>query len=266
MNSDSRHKLGKVFSYVKPYRGYFIAGLLAMSVSNTLFMAFPYMAGKMLDAAAGQLGDFPLATIGQIGLAMGAIFLLQSIFTFFNVSLLARVSERGMADLRQDVFTRLLALDLAFYDERRTGELISRITADAGTLYSLFSTTLAEFIRQVLILTAGLVALLVLSPRLTVFMLATFPLLMGLAILFGRLIRAKSKETQDKLAETNVIVEETLQAIQTVKAFTGEMWEQQRYRRSMVDQVRLALKTARYRGAFIGLSFILLFSGIRRFQ
>ena len=233
-----------------------------MSVSNTLFMAFPYLAGKMLDAAAGQLRDFPLASIAEIGLAMVAVFLIQSAFTFLNVTLLAQVSERGMADLRQEVFAKLLSLDLTFYDRRRTGELISRITADAGTLYDLFSTTLAEFIRQVLILAAGMAALLVLSPQLTVFMLATFPLLVLLAILFGRLIRTKSKETQDKLAETNVVVAETLQAIQTVKAFTGEFWEQARYQKSMADQVRLALKTALYRGGFIGLSFILLFSGI----
>ena len=225
-------------------------------------MAFPYLAGKMLDVASGQLGDFPLTSIAEIGVAMLVVFLAQSIFAFFRVLLLAQVSERGMADLRKEVFSRLLSLNLTFYDTRRTGELISRITADASTLYDLFSITLAEFLRQILILIAGMVALFILSPQLTVFMLATFPFLVVLAIVFGRLIRTKSKETQDKLATTNVIVEETLQAIQTVKAFTSELWEQQRYRQSMADQVQLALKTAWYRGGFIGLSFFLLFGGI----
>ena len=233
-----------------------------MSVSNTLFMAFPFMAGKMLDAASGQLEDFPLKTIPEIGMAMVGIFLVQSVFAFLRALLMAQVSERGMADLRKEVFAKLLSLNLSFYDKRRTGELISRITADASTLHDLFSITLAEFIRQFLILLAGMVALLILSPQLTVFMLATFPFLVILAILFGRLIRKKSKETQDKLAETNVIVEETLQAIQTVKAFTSEFWEQSRYQKSMLAQVRLALRTAIYRGGFIATSFALLFGGI----
>jgi ABC transporter fused permease/ATP-binding protein len=262
LNKENRQKLRKIFSYVRPYRGYFIAGLVAMSVSNTLFMTFPYLSGKMLDAASGQLGDFPLTSIAQIGLAMVVLFLLQSVFAFCRVMLLAQVSERGMADLRQEVFSKLLSLNLTFYDTRRTGELISRITADASTLYDLFSITLAEFIRQILVLVAGMVALFILSPQLTVFMLATFPFLVVLAILFGRLIRTKSKETQDKLAETNVIVEEALQTIQTVKAFTSELWEQSRYRQSMLAQVRLALKTAWYRGSFIALSLVLLFGGI----
>ena len=106
-------------------------------------MAFPYLAGKMLDVASGQLGDFPLTSIAEIGVAMLVVFLAQSIFAFFRVLLLAQVSERGMADLRKEVSSRLLSLNLTFYDTRRTGELISRITADASTLYDLFSITLA---------------------------------------------------------------------------------------------------------------------------
>ena len=143
LNKESRQTLRKIFSYVGPYKGYFIAGLMALSISNTLFMAFPYLAGKMLDVASGQLGDFPLTSIAEIGVAMLVVFLAQSIFAFFRVLLLAQVSERGMADLRKEVFSRLLSLNLTFYDTRRTGELISRITADASTLYDLFSITLA---------------------------------------------------------------------------------------------------------------------------
>lgn len=261
-NKESRAKLRKIFSYVRPYRGYFIMGLVAMTISNTLFMSFPYLSGKMLDAATGDLADFPLTSIGQIGIAMLAIFVVQAIFAYSRVLLLAQVSERGMADLRKEVFSRLLSLNMTFYDKRRTGELISRITADAGTLYDLFSITLAEFIRQILVLLVGVGALLILSPQLTIFMLATFPFLVILAIVFGRLIRNKSKETQDRLAETNVIVEETLQAIQTVKAFTSELFEILRYRKSMASQVNTALKAATYRGAFISLSFLLLLGGI----
>ena len=262
LNKESRQRLRRIFSYVKPYRAYFIFGMLFMGLSTGSLMLFPYLAGKMLDVAQGQGGDFPLTTVSEVGLALIGVFVLQAMFAFSRSMLMAQVSERSMADLRKDVFGKMIALPLTFYDKRRTGELISRITSDASTLYDLFSVNLAELIRQVIVLLFGVTALLVLSPQLTGFMLATFPILVVLALVFGRFIRKRSKETQDKLAETNVIVEETLQAIHTVKSFTSEIWELMRYRKAMDGQVSLAIKTAWYRSGFISLSPLMLFLGI----
>ena len=262
LNKESRDKLKRIFGYIKPYRGYFVVGLIAMAISNTLFMVFPYLAGKILDAASGELEDFPLTSITQIGLAMILVFVAQGVFSFLRVIMLARVSEPAMADLRKEIFSKLISLPFTFFDKRRTGELISRITADAGTLYDMFSINLTELIRQVLVLVAGIGALLVLSPQLTIFMLATFPFAVVVAIVFGRIIRNKSKETQDRLADTNVIVEEGLQTIEAIKAFTGELFEKARYQKSMREQVRVAIQAAWARGGFISLSFLVLFGGI----
>jgi ABC-type multidrug transport system fused ATPase/permease subunit len=151
---------------------------------------------------------------------------------------------------------------MTFFDQRRTGELISRITADVSMLQDTFSVTLAELFRQIVTLIAGVIFLMVTTPKLTLFMLATFPVLVIIAMVFGRFIRRLSKTTQDELAGANVIVEETLQSISTVKSFVGEAYESNRYQSGLNRVVTVALKAAKYRGAFISFIIFALFGGI----
>lgn len=139
---------------------------------------------------------------------------------------------------------------------------MSRITSDVSTLQDTFTFTLAELLRQSLTLILGGVIIFYLAPTLTAFMLLTFPVLVVLALLFGRYIRKLSKKTQDKLAEANVVVEESLQSIQVVKAFTNELFEIIRYSKSLGEVVTVAVRTAKYRGLFISFSIFALFGGI----
>jgi ABC-type multidrug transport system fused ATPase/permease subunit len=140
--------------------------------------------------------------------------------------------------------------------------LISRITSDVSLLQDTFSVTLAELFRQFITLIAGTAFLIYTTPKLTLFMLATFPVLVVIAMVFGKFIRKLSKATQDELAAANVIVEETLQSIMTVKSFTGEEYEASRYGKGLNRVVSVALKTARFRGAFISFIIFALFGGI----
>jgi ABC-type multidrug transport system fused ATPase/permease subunit len=109
---------------------------------------------------------------------------------------------------------------MTFFDSRRLGEIMSRITSDVSTLQDTFSFILAEFLRQVITLLFGVGILFYLAPTLTGFMLITIPVLVITALVFGRFIRKLSKKTQDKLAEANVVVEESFETISMVKAFT----------------------------------------------
>jgi ATP-binding cassette, subfamily B, bacterial len=151
---------------------------------------------------------------------------------------------------------------MTFFDSRRVGELMSRMTADVGTLQESFSFTLAELLRQFLSLTFGIIIIFFLAPTLTGFMLLTFPILVVTALIFGKYIRKLSKKTQDKLANANVVVEESLQSISVVKAFTNEIFEINRYTNSLKEVVDVAVKSAKYRGLFISFIIFVLFGGI----
>ncbi|MEQ8242237.1 ABC transporter transmembrane domain-containing protein [Fulvivirga sp.] len=260
LNKSNFKKLLGVFQYITPYKTTFIFGMICLIFSSTTLLVFPYLAGKLMDVASGK--PWIVNSITQITLGLIGVLFFQSIFSFFRVYLFAQVSERSMADVRKAVFSQMVMLPTTFFDSRRIGELISRITSDVSMLQDTFSTTLAELFRQIATLIIGVGIIFYIAPKLTLFMLATFPVLVLSALVFGKSIRKLSKATQDKLAEANTVVEETLQAINVVKAFTNEIFEKKRYAKSLDEVVNIALKTATYRGAFISFVIFALFGGI----
>ena len=260
LNKQNLDKLGGIFNFMMPYKGAFFTGMVFLLFSSLLLLTFPFVAGKLIDTASGE--EWIVTEINHIALILLGILFIQSAFSFFRVWFFAKVSERSMRDIRLALYGRLVNLPMTFFDNRRTGELISRITSDVSLLQDTFSVTLAELFRQLITLLAGTVFLLITTPKLTLFMLATFPVLVIIAMVFGRFIRKLSKATQDELAAANVIVEETLQSIMTVKSFTGEQYEANRYGKNLNRVVAVALRTAGYRGAFISFIIFVLFGGI----
>ncbi len=260
LNKQNLGKLSGVFRFVLPYKWTFFIGLVFLLLSSLTLLTFPFVAGKLIDTASGD--TWLVNDINSIAFILLGILLIQSIFSFFRVWLFAKVSERSMRDIRIALYSQLVQLPMTFFDKRRTGELISRITADVSMLQDTFSTTLAELFRQIITLLAGVVFLMVTTPKLTLFMLATFPILVIIAMVFGKFIRRLSKHAQDELAAANVIVEETLQSIITVKSFVGEDYESKRYQSGLNRVVKVALKAAGFRGAFISFIIFALFGGI----
>jgi ATP-binding cassette, subfamily B, bacterial len=250
-----------IFRFVAPYRWIFIAGLGALTFSSLTALSFPFLAGKLLDIAQGK-SNFVLTSINQIAIALIVVLIFQSIFSFSRVYTFSIVSERSLADLRHAVYQKIIWLPQTFFDSRRVGELISRITSDVSTLQDAFAFMLAELLRQILTLIIGTIVIFVLTPKLTLFMLLTFPVLVLAALFFGKFIRKLSRKTQDQLATANVVVEETLQSIAVVKSFTNEALEVLRYRKSLKEVVDTALHAAKYRGLFISFTILTLFGGI----
>ncbi|GAA5041738.1 multidrug ABC transporter ATP-binding protein [Marivirga lumbricoides] len=261
LNKENIKKLTGIFSFIKPYKGYFIIGLFFLLISSTTLLGFPYVAGKLVDVAQGNAEGI-FSDINRVAIILIAILAVQSIFSFFRVYLFAQVSERAMADMRTGLYSKLMELPMTFYDKKRVGEIVSRITTDIALLQDTFSVTLAEFIRQVATLIIGAFIIFYTTPELSLFMLGTFPILVIAAMVFGRFIRKLSKKTQDELASANVVVEETLQSINVVKAFTSEFIEVVRYKKSMAKVVKVALKSASFRGAFISFIIFAMFGGI----
>jgi ABC-type multidrug transport system fused ATPase/permease subunit len=260
LTKDNLQRLAGAFRFMLPYKGLFILGLVALSLSSLLLLAFPRLSGELLDVATGKGKYF--GNINHVVVALMGILLVQSVFSFIRVYTFAIVSERGMADLRKAVYQKVVWLPMSFFDSRRVGELMSRITADVGTLQETFTTALAELLRQVLTLLFGIGIIFYLAPSLAGFMLLTFPVLVIAALIFGKYIRKLSKKTQDKLADANVVVEESLQSIFIVKAFTNELFEINRYGKALKEVVSVAIQSARYRGIFISFIIFALFGGI----
>jgi ABC-type multidrug transport system fused ATPase/permease subunit len=261
LNKEGIRKLLGIFRFVIPYRKTFILGLVALGLSSGTLLSFPFFAGKLLDVAQGK-GDFILTSINQIALALIGILAIQSVFSFLRVYTFTIVSEKSLADLRHAVYAKIIWLPISFFDSRRVGELTSRLTSDVGTLQDTFTFTLAELLRQLLVLLIGIPLIFILTPKLTIFMLLTFPVLVLSALFFGKFIRKLSKKTQDQLANANVIVEETLQSIAVVKSFTNELFELMRYKKSLNEVVTTAIHASKYRGLFISFTIVALFGGI----
>jgi len=255
----------RIFRYVLPYRAKFIVGMVLLTLSSATFMAFPWVAGKLVDAANGKVFTLPGGlelTITRIALLLFCVILFQGFFSFGRIWFFTQVSEFTVRDIRQALYAKFVSLPIPFFEKNRVGAITSRITSDVSMIQDTFSLTLAELFRQVVTLVVSTVLIMVTSVKLSLFMLATFPVLVLAAFVFGKKIRKQSKITQEELAKTNVIVEETLQAINTVKAFTNELFEVGRYNFSLNKVVRAALKSNLYRGAFVSFVIIGLFGGI----
>ncbi|SKC76103.1 ABC transporter ATP-binding protein [Ohtaekwangia koreensis] len=260
INKNSLKQLTGIFKFMLPYKSLFIFGLIALVLSSVTLMAFPRLSGELLDIASGKPKYF--STINQAALALLAILFVQGIFSFIRVYTFSIVTERGMADVRKSIYRKIIWMPLTFFDNRRVGELMSRMVSDIETLQGAFSFTLAELMRQVITLITGTVIIFYLAPTLTGFMLLTFPVIVLSALIFGKFIRKLSKKTQDKLAEANVIVEESFQSVSVVKSFTNELFEIKRYTKTINEVVSIALHSARYRSLFVSFIIFVVFGGI----
>ncbi|HCQ29962.1 MAG TPA: multidrug ABC transporter ATP-binding protein [Flavobacteriales bacterium] len=254
INKDNLRKALRVFQFIKPYRLTFGIGLFILLLSSMATMIFPWLVGDLVDARAEK--------INNIALALFVLFFLNAIFSFLRIYLFERVTQKALAAIRKETFKKLLTSPMAFFSSRRTGELSSRIANDVSLLQQTFTVTIAEFLRQIITVSVGVTALLILSPRLTLFMLSIIPVVALIAVLFGKFIKKLSKEAQNYIADSNTIVEEVLNGIVNVKAFANEAYELFRYGKKMDDVIKVSLKAAFWRGIFVSFIIFCVFGAI----
>lgn len=263
----------KIFEFLRPYRWHFIVGLILLFLSSTVFMIFPYSVGLMLDVAQGKENPMGL-NLSKIGIGLLIVLVFQGVVSYSRVLLFAQISERGTADIRNALYQRIISLPIVFFEKSRVGDLVSRLTNDVEKLYNTFYFVLAEFFRQVILLIGGVIFLAWQTPKLAGVMLLTFPVIVIGAMIFGRHIRKLSKQRQTILAESNTILDETLQSIHAVKAFTNELFENRRYKNANDSVIQVSLKFASGRALFavfiitvlFGALFFVIWTGMRMVQ
>lgn len=246
--------------YLRPYRAKFGAAMVALLLSSVAGLTFPALAGMLINAPVAT--RFGTLSAGAITGLVFAALLAQSLFSYVRTYFITEVAERSLADLRHELYAKMLRLPMSFFHRTRVGEMTSRITTDVGQIQFAITTALSELIRQTVLLVGGVALMAYISPKLTLVILAVVPVIVVTAILFGRMIRRSSKRLQDLYATLNTIAEETFQGISAVKAFTAERRESDRYRASLRELIGVALRVARARGAFVAFILFILFGGI----
>jgi ATP-binding cassette subfamily B protein len=255
-----------LFAYLRPYRWKFTASLLLLFLGSLLSLSLPYLAGDLVKAARAQIEGGASAeggwSVNQVALAMAGALALQAALAFCRAWWSIEVGENSLADLRRDTFSRLIHLPMTRHHERRVGEVLSRLSADLTGIRDMLTEGLPHFLRQTVILVGGVTLLFVTSWKLTVGMLATFPVLMVAAVLFGQRLRQVARDAQDRLAESHVVAEEALHGVAAVKAFANEGIERARYDAALRRYVQAAIRAGLYTGAFIAFIVLALFGSM----
>jgi len=257
----------RLLRYLKPYRRRMLLAIGALAVASALNLTFPLVIVRLLDSVLQQqnLGQLNLLTAALVG-----VFFLQAAFTLVQSYTLNFVGEHVVLDLRAELYQHLQQLSLAFYADRRVGEIISRISSDVTQVRTLLTNNSTQLLSNLVALIGSVIIVFYLNPRLVVFVLVLTLSIVVVAVGFGRTFQRLSTTVQDNLAESTVAAEETLQGIRVVKSFTSEHHEVDRYRgllkRTLDASLRLALRRSSFGAlmAFLGFSAvaaILWFSG-----
>jgi ABC-type multidrug transport system fused ATPase/permease subunit len=249
----------KLYSFIKPYQTEYIWGLFFLMGSSIASLAFPKLLGELVKS--GNNGNLS-QDLNRIALLLIVTLFIQAFFSYFRVVLFVNVTEKTLASLRQKTYNHLIKLPVSFFEKHRVGELNSRISSDISLLQETLTSTLAEFIRQIIIIAGGITLLAITSLKLTLFMLAILPGMILLAVFFGRFIRKYSRQVQGEVAKSNTVVEETLQGIQSVKTYTNENLEMGRYRKVTEEIAYIGMKGGKYRGAFSAFMIFGLFGAM----
>ena len=258
ITATSLQKATLIFKFAGKHQWKFYVGLVFLLFTGATALAFPKLMGMLIDCVKNKDTD----QANTIALGLVAILFLQSIFSFFRLSLFVNFTENTLANLRLALYSNLVKLPMPFFAQKRVGELNSRISSDITQIQDTLTSTIAEFLRQFILIIGGIILLASESFKLTLLMLSVVPLVAIAAVVFGRFIRRYSKKVQDQVAESQVIVEETMQGISIVKAFANEWYEIARYEGKIKDVVKLAIKGGKYRGYFASFIIFCLFGAI----
>jgi len=232
----------RLLGYVRPYWKWMTVAVIALVISSLLGLVLPLVIRNLVDFVfvRKEMADLNMVTLGLL-----AVVVFQSVFTFIQQIALANAGERGVADIRIDVYTHLQELPLSFYAEQRTGELVSRVTNDVSLLQQSMTWNLVILLRQIITIIGAAVLLFWLDWRLTMLILLVVPIITLTMVRLGGRIRVASVAVQDSLAEVAGATEETTRGVRIVKSFAREPYEIGRFTDRVMALYRAAMHRAR---------------------
>jgi ATP-binding cassette, subfamily B, bacterial len=252
--------LGRLVVLLKPYRGRVAMAGVSLTLAAGAVLGLGTALRWLIDAGFASGGDPGLLDHALLGL-FGFVLLLAGA-TYARSYLVTWLGERVTADLRRLVFERALTLSPAYYETTRTGEVVSRLTADTTTVQTIVGSSASMALRNVLLFAGGVAMMAIASPKLTAVALLVVPLVVGPLIFYGRKVRALSRESQDRLGDVGADIEESLAAIRTVQAFGREASDGDRFGARVEEAFDANVRRARARSALIAMVMLFVFGAV----
>jgi ATP-binding cassette subfamily B protein len=267
LEKSSVSSLLKITSYLRPYRlmigGVVISLLITSTTVLMISKALQFFIDKGIAANNAAMLDHGL-------LVLVSIILVLAAFTFLRFYFVTYIGEKVVADIRTDVYNHILTLSPGFFEETRTGEIISRITADTTLLLAIIGSSLSVAMRNTVLLLGGVVMLAATSLHLTMMIFVLIPIIILPIIYLGRKLRVLARDSQDRVAELTVLCEQSISAIKTIQSYTRQSFESSRFAEKIKHQLQTAFKRIIWRGvlsatiislAFWGIAFVLWIGG-----
>jgi len=251
--------LRQLLPYLAPYRVHVALALLALLAAASATLVVPVAVRGMIDhgfsaASAGNIRDYFLGLMG-VSVVLGVATAVRFYFVTW-------LGERVIADIRKAVFGHVLDLTPAFFEMTRTGEVLSRLTADTMLIQTVIGSSASIALRNIVIVAGGTILMIVAAPGLSAMVLSGVPLVVGAIVLFGRRVRNLSRSSQDRVADTSAIAGETLNAIATVQAFTHEDFDRRTFAGAVERAFATAIRRVRTRAVMTAFVIVLAFAGV----
>ncbi|MGC3981935.1 MAG: ABC transporter transmembrane domain-containing protein [Steroidobacteraceae bacterium] len=251
--------LRSIWPFVKPYSGTLIWAGLFLLIAAGAQLALPVAFKHLIDDGMAVRDAATINFYFVLFLLAAVIFGAFAAMRFYMVS---RLGERVVADMRSSVYARVIRMDPTFFEVTRTGEVLSRLTTDTTLVQSLVGSSVSMALRSLVTLIGSLALLIITSPSLTMVFLLLLPLIIAPMLLMGRKVRALSRASQDRIADTSAMADETLNAMQTVQAFQLEPLHSSRYDQAVQDSFITALRRIRARSFLTAQGTILVFAAV----
>jgi ATP-binding cassette, subfamily B, bacterial len=245
--------------FLRPYRGLIAGALGFLLLASVASLSLPSAVGQMIDHGFSKANA---EYVDKYFLALLAVAMLLAIGTAARFYFVTRLGEQVMADLRRAVYDHLLRLDLGFYETTRTGELLSRLTADTELIQTVVGSSASVALRSLVMLAGAMIMLVVTSPKLAMLIVLGIPVVIVPILIVGRRVEKLSRESQDRIADSSAIAGETFNAIHTVQANVAEMRESTRFGDAVRRTLATATKRIRMRASLTAVAILLVFGAV----